>query len=407
MRVLWVGDACVATGFARCTHAACDELHTRGHHPRVLGINHFGDPHDHPYPVHACFCPPDKGQDTMGTTRLPHLLERYPADVIVLLQDPWNIADYLNNLDLYNASRRQQGCDPIPIPPIVAWMAVDARNHDAAPLNRLSHIVVWTEFARDELLRCGVTVPISVVGLGVDGRFRPQAKLPARKRIGIDLPPDAYLIGVVGRNQPRKRLDLTIQYYAEWLRRYGHGNAYLYLHVAPTGEQGYDITRLVRYFGVGGRVIACTPPAGQGMDDELMPYVYSAMDVYLTTTQGEGWGLPALEAMACGVPVVAPDFGGLASWARDVAYLVPCYAHACITAPLGGRPYTVGAIPTMDDTVDTLQHVFNTGNVHDRRNRGIKLAKSLTWHNAGVQFTDVLEAAVSESAATEEPALAV
>lgn len=385
MRVLWVGDAVVSSGFARCSHAACDALHAAGHEVHVLGLNYFGDPHPYPYPVYPCRQPLDGGHDGFGVTRLPRLVARLRPDVVVLLNDPWNVPAYLDHLD--------QLPEDVPRPPVAGWLAVDGRNQHASPLNRLAHVAVWTQFAADELRRGGYQGASTIIPLGVDHRvFRPLDRATARRRaMPPALPESAYIVGVVGRNQPRKRLDLTLDYFAAWLREHSPDNAYLYLHVAPTGDAGADIRSLVRYHCLKGRVILHEPHIGHGVTSADLAATYSALDVYLTTTQGEGWGLPALEAMACGVPVIAPDWSALGDWAAGAARLVPCDSTA-LTAPMNSLAYTIGGIPSRTGTVRALQDLYASPDLRaDHASRGLALAAGLTWHDTGRMVCEMLE----------------
>lgn len=389
-RVLWVGDAAVASGFARCTHAVCDHLRDRDWDVRVLGMNYFGDPHPYPYPIYPCRQPLDGGRDNWGVTRLPRMIERLKPDVVVLLNDPWNVASYLESIDEYGVDR----------PPIVGWLAVDAENQDGRPLNELDHVAVWTRFGERELKRGGYEGECSVVPLGVDLElFGPRDRAEARKlTCPAGLPDDAFVVGVVGRNQPRKRLDLAIEYFAEWTREYGIDDAYLYLHVAPTGERGFDIQRLARYHGLSGRVILSQPPIGDGYPANWLASLYSAFDVYLTTTQGEGWGLPALEAMACGTPVVAPDWSGLGDWARGAAVLVECTSTA-ISAPLNALAYTIGGVPDRQKMIYELQalHENRFGTRKEVGERGRKLAQTLPWSRTAEEMCAVLESVIARA----------
>lgn len=398
MKVLWCGDAVASTGFARCTHAACDALAAAGHEVHVLGINYYGDPHEHPYRIWPCYQPLDGGHDPFGATRLPLLVYRLKPDVVVLLNDPWNVPEYLRRLKAVEGEDGGEAPADYVIPPVVGWLAVDAMNQHAKPLDALSAVAVWTRWAGEELQRGGYGGEPVVIPLGVDGElFRPRPREEAREavfgRLGaLKPPPGAFVVGVVGRNQPRKRLDLTIKYFAEWIRSRGVEDAYLYLHVAPTGDRGVDIRSLIRHFGIpSGRVILAEPPIGTGMAPEAMPEVYGAMDVYFTTTQGEGWGLPALEAMACGVPVIAPDWSGLGDWARGAAVLVPCLQTAP-SAPLNGHAHTVGGVPDEATTVEALDAMYRS-EVHRREHsrRGLRLAAGLTWGRTGAAVVRLLE----------------
>lgn len=400
MRVIFVGDACVSTGFARCTHAACDAIHAAGHEVFVLGMNYHGDPHGHPYPVFPCVQPHDGGRDYFGVTRLPVLIERLRPDVVVLLNDPWNVAPYLDAYEGFLKERERQGMPTAPRPKFVAWLAVDAENQDGKPLNRLDHVAVWTAWAGNQLAKGGYGRGWYTIPLGVDSTWRPanseersaarRAVLPARLADG------AFVVGVIGRNQPRKRLDLALRYFADW-----KSDAYLLLHVAPTGESGTHITSLVHYYGLDGRVLLSRPHIGHGHSQVELQQVYWALDVYWSTSQGEGWGLPALEAMASGVPCVLPDFAAFGDWARGAAALVPCSARA-LNAPLNSMAYTLGGYPDGPDSVHALE-MLRSSQIHraELRRRGLERALRFSWEKAGSEFVQMLEQVVEEPVAAE------
>jgi D-inositol-3-phosphate glycosyltransferase len=390
VRVLWVGDAVVSSGFSRCTHAACDALHAAGHDVHVLGLNYFGDPHEYPYPVYPCVQPHDGGRDGWGLGRLPRMVARLKPDVVVLLNDPWNVPGYLKALEQLPEGTAR--------PPIVGWLAVDAKNQAGEPLNDLARVVTWTRFAADELRGGGYRGECSIVPLGVDlDVFYPRDRAGARATVlPAGVPQDAFVVGVVGRNQLRKRLDLTIQYFAEWVRPRQRDDAYLYLHVAPTGDSGCDVRSLVRYYGLHGRVVVAEPHIGHGDPTSRLPLLYSSFDAYLTTTQGEGWGLPCLEAMACGVPCVVPDWSALGDWTEGAALKVPCSGTA-LTAPLNALAYTIGGIADREGTVRALERLYCDARLRATyRERGLELAKRLPWSAAGRRFVAVLEDVIGE-----------
>src|SRR4030095_6152956 len=79
-----------------------------------------------------------------------------------------------------------------------------------------------------------------------------------------------------------------------------------------------------------------------------LPLIYSALDVQVTTTLGEGWGLTTMEGMACGTPQIVPDWAALGEWATP-ALKVPCslqLAHPGIN--------TVGALPDKEAFMKAL-----------------------------------------------------
>lgn len=385
MRVLWVGDAVVSSGFAKCTHEVCNRLHSAGHEVVVLGINYFGDPHSYPYPILPCRQPLDCGYDAFGVSRLPIMIERAKPDVVVLLNDPWNVNGYMLEIVRLMGDNH---------PPVVGWLAVDGKNQKGDQLNSLAHVITWTQFGAGELVRGGYHDAYDIVPLGVDtSLFHPTDKSLARSVAcqNLNIPEDAFLIGCVGRNQPRKRLDLTIEYFAEWLKYSQADDAYLYLHVAPTGDMGFDIKSLTRYYGVSGKVILCEPEIGYGVENDIMPAVYNSFDVMITTTQGEGWGLCTLEAMACGVPCIVPDYSALGEWTRDAVVKIPCTSSA-VSAPIGGNPYTIGGVVDKTQFILALDQLYRSA--YDREiysQLGVELTATLTWNNTASLFMKTLE----------------
>lgn len=390
MRVIVVGDSpVVSTGFSRCTESACNALLAAKHEPIVLGINHHADPHDFPYAIYPCIQPLDQGRDAFGTSRLPVMIDRLRPDVVLILQDPWNCKPYFDVLDRYFAD------EPSVVPPIVGWLAVDAKNMLAKPLNRLAHVIVWTQFGVNELRAGGYEGPISIVPLGVDHDvFYPRDKAAARKAIGIE--GDEFIIGVVGRNQPRKRIDLCLEAFHQLINTYDMPNARLLLHVAPTGDVGCNIRALIHYYGLKGKVLLSEPSIGKGADTAELPNLYSSMDCLLSMSQAEGWNLPALEAMACGVPCVLPSFAahGEYGWTGAAALQVPCTSTA-LTAPLNTLAYTIGGVIDRDQTVQALRTLYLSPAARDRyRQRGLQHAQQFSWQATGQAVVRELERVV-------------
>lgn len=407
-RVLFVGDSpTVSTGFSLCTRQVCAHLHSLGWDVHVLGLSYFGDPHLYPYPIYPCTNPLDNSRDVYGCERLPKLINAIRPDIVVLLNDPWNVEAYLFNIDRYE---RINGVKLRNTFKLVAWLAVDGKNTHAHDFNhsstkpdkstkygQLDYLAVWTEFAADELILGGWDGPApTVIPLAVDGDvFKPVDKAQARTRT---LPEkiralNPFIIGVVGRNQYRKRLDLAIAYFAEWIKCNQIDDAYLYLHCAPTGDKGVDIRSLVKYHGVPGRVILTETCLGVGIDERDMAVVYSSFDLLMTMTQGEGFGLTTLEAMSCGCATMGPDWSGLGSdggWTKNAMIQVPCTSTA-LTAPIGGNMYTIGGIADKELAIATLDVMYRDRHLLEGFARaGKELADTLTWDRTVTMFEEML-----------------
>jgi glycosyltransferase involved in cell wall biosynthesis len=123
-----------------------------------------------------------------------------------------------------------------------------------------------------------------------------------------------------------------------------------------------------------------------------MPYVYGCLDVQVTTTGGEGWGLTQLEGMACGIPQVVPQFAALAEWAAGAAYFVPCtermaYPHI----------NTIGSMPEREAFINALDLMYRKPEVRKRYGElALSRARNprFTWNSVAEQFNVALKAMV-------------
>lgn len=388
-KLLWVGDAVAATGFSRITHHVVEVLREQWQ-VHVLGINHWGDPtgaydgleyrHGFDYPV----LPAARGfaDDPFGFNRLGKVTTKIKPDVIVCLTDPWHVPKYL------------QGAGNCPV---IASVMVDGLNCRGTGLNGTIATIFCTEFGLEQAKLGGYQGRAAVIPLGVDLEiYKPIEQAHARASLG--LPPalheHGFIVGNVNRNQPRKRLDLTLRWFAEWVREYDRGDAYLYLHVAPTGDQGWDIGQLAQYYGIASRLIFAEPDIMEGVTEQALARIYSAFDVQVTTTQGEGFGLTTLEGMACGVPQIVPAWAALGELCGDAALQVTCTS----TAATPNNINVIGGIPDREEFIACLDRVYTDQATREQlRARGIALANEdcYRWRQVGELYASVIDQAIN------------
>lgn len=382
-KLLWIGDTpTVSTGFGRATQYTVAVLQ-REFDVTILGLNYQGDPHAYPCAIYPCA----PGGDWGGLGRMKALIEFIEPDVLVVQQDPWNFPEYM---------KRAQGV------PMVGAVAVDGKNCKGVGLNGLAMAVFWTHFGEAQARIGGYVGPSSVVPLGVDlDIYKPIEDCPdLRIEMGLNkaliaqgLPADAFVVGVVGRNQQRKRLDLTIEYFAEWIHSRKITDAALWLHVAPTGERAYDIEQLCEYYGITKYALIPDISERVGMTEELLNKVYNVFDVLFTTTQGEGFWLPGFEAMAAGTPIIAPDWSAIGELFVEAAALIPC----AYTAATPNKINVIGALPDKRTTVNVLHRMYTEKMLRDQcREAGLKRAYEARyrWENVGEAFLVAVEAAL-------------
>ena len=239
--------------------------------------------------------------------------------------------------------------------PLVHSMHTLARVKNAAlaasdtpePQNRLigedqvvdaaDRLIANTEQEADQLVRLYGADPsrVAVVNPGVDlETFQPGDQATARAHLG--LPQHAQVLLFAGRIQPLKAPDILLRLAADLQRRDPERYRDLVVVIVggPSGTglaEPHHLTRLARQLGISDRT-RFVKPVGQA---ELAEW-YRAADLALVPSFSESFGLVAVEAQACGTPVVAAKVGGLVTAVDDgeSGLLVPGhdpadYASAC------------------------------------------------------------------------------
>ena len=184
-------------------------------------------------------------------------------------------------------------------------------------VRRASRLLTISAHTARDLVRLFGVPPerVSVTYPGVDAAFRPlsdSAVAEFRRRRGL---PEAFFL-YVGTLEPRKNLSTLIHAYASFKR-----SASAVRKLVLAGGKGWLYESLfaeVKELGVQQDVIF----PGYVPEDEL-PYWYNAAEVFVYPSLYEGFGLPPLEAMACGTPVVVSNASSLPEVVGNAGHLVP------------------------------------------------------------------------------------
>ncbi|MEP6477108.1 MAG: D-inositol-3-phosphate glycosyltransferase [Actinomycetota bacterium] len=212
---------------------------------------------------------------------------------------------------------------------------------------------------------------IRIVPPGVDHTlFFPRERAAARERLHLT---GVRLVLFVGRLQAHKGPDVAVRTVAEALARDPDGTADVVLAVVggPSGSgHGEEVGRLMELasaLGVGDRVMLFPPQPQARLAD-----FYAAADAVLVPSRSESFGLVALEAQACGTPVVASAVGGL---------------RYVVVDGVGGF-LVEGHDP--GDHADRLLQILGDPALAARMGRdGARLALRFTWDGTATEVLDV------------------
>lgn len=253
--------------------------------------------------------------------------------------------------------------------PLVAYL----RRNVPRAVRRATHILADSESTRRDLI-CLWGVPeerVTVLYSGVEPRFRPilDPAAHARVRARYGLGPWPFLL-TVGTVQPRKNYPRLIEAFAALVR----GGVFPEGHLVIVGERGWKAEgtfEAIRRSGLADRIHWLG-----FVDDEDLPVLYSAATAFALVSRYEGFGLPALEAMACGTPVVVSRTSSLPEVVGEAGVLVD--------------PESVEAIAA------GLAVVLGDAERRERlRAAGLERARRFTWEAAARQWGAVVEALLS------------
>ena len=281
-------------------------------------------------------------------------------------------------------------------------------------------VIPYTEWAKKTLkLSCGNQIKlfpkIANAGINPDEFYPTENKLDHKKKyFGKDI----CIIGSVMRNQKRKLLpDLMIAYkkYIEILKQSNHtelaDKTYLYLHTSYPEDAGWDIPALLLEYGIADKTYFtyhcrnchkwfpskfqqsitvcphCDSKAASlaspvnGIDTSQLNEVYNLFDIFIQYAICEGFGMPQIEAAACGLTLASVDYSAMSEIIDNLGgYKIPVSRVFREMETNADRVY-----PDINKTVEILYDYFvNLSDDARKENSRITREKCIshyTWDN--------------------------
>jgi glycosyltransferase involved in cell wall biosynthesis len=357
-KVLVMGDSCcIHTGFARVLKEICTSLYnTKRYELKTIGWFHRQTEEMVPFEViptrmdNAEMAEADK----YGKFTFDSVVAEYKPDIVLAMGDTWMVehtvhSKYRNTFKLVI----YVPIDGQPIPP--GWTET-FRGADI--------VVSYGDFGSKVIRQRATGINnLTQIAHGVDcDTFRPKDGEQVKEiRDAICANKDInFLIGCVARNQPRKALprlfkafywfkssytscqdcgEITFRKHLDECPHCGSNNTFkgsakddvrLYLHMAIR-DCGWDLKELIKRYELndGSLAYPSNLQIGKGVSTENLVNIVNAFDIFTLPTSGEGWGLPILEAMSCGKPVLVTDYSAHVDFVQGAGELIKVSEFIC------------------------------------------------------------------------------
>ncbi len=259
-------------------------------------------------------------------------------------------------------------------------LEVDGIPHDwILQGNALDEIWVPSTFNRETFINSGLQAPVYVLPLGVNPDYY-------NPNIRAYRPTQRYTFLSVFEWGERKAAEVLLRAYHRAFSR--QDDVLLLLKIINT-DPGVDVYRQIAELGLPENGPPVTLLYNQELPVHQMGSLYRSADCFVLPTRGEGWGMPVIEAMACGLPVIATDWSAHRDFmTEDVAYplqvaqLIPAKAKC---------PYYEGfrwADPDEDHLIHLMRYVVE--HQAEAKVKGAlasqKVLGAWTWRHAAQQI---------------------
>jgi len=237
-------------------------------------------------------------------------------------------------------------------------------------LHRSRVVLVPSNSAKRDVVRLFKVNPkkVFVTPYGVSAHLKPMEKAAAKRELYRLLGIRGRFILTVNFFRPRKNAHVL----ARAFRRLIQNGAPVDWLVLTGASSEYMKQLLMKVAGEAANRLVFTGY----VSDEMLSILYSAADVFAFPSRYEGFGLPVLEAMACGTPVVAGDAPAVNEFARNAALLVN---------PNDWR-----------EVAEAIERVLTDDELSHRLVRaGLEVANTYTWERTAELTMQAYEAALS------------
>ena len=332
-KIVWLADAdIIGSGYGNITNSICNHLVDLGHEVKEIGVTYAGQEHWNKFSI----IPARNFEDVMAM--IQNLYVAWKFDVFVCAMDIPHQEKLVTAMK--NRPFKYIGLMALEAGPLcVSW---------AMALGMINKLFVISDFGTKEMEKLGLSA--EHIQIGIDSEFwkvpSAEEKHNLRATLGID--DETFIVLTVADNHERKNPLVLMETYA----KFSEGKKTKYIMV--TRENNVAGARLRDYateIGIAHHFLIME----RGMPQKQLWGLYAISDAFLLLSKAEGLGLPILEAMSVGIPVIATNCTGMADLLADNRGLLVDYDYTYRDCFGNGIRY----LPIIDHAVLQLNKVYN------------------------------------------------
>ncbi len=388
-RILVVSDNCnLPTGMGRVGREIALGLQKRGHEVSYLAW--FSPPWlDNKVPIRLY----KTNNNYYGSDVIDSVVTQERPDIVLTIGDIWMV-DHIADPNRCHTRSMFQWIGYIPIDGVALDGGVPPSWKFA--LDDMDLIVPYTQYGRKAIAQ---SLPhrasqLSPIPHGVDTSvYYPvsdQERLEIRRNLGIRDETVVFLSGC--RKQFRKNVPELCKIWKIFRKDGQHPKSVFWPHMAFKDQMGWDLYDIFEIYGMDSDLMYFKKVANCPNNVDLLPEselarLYNAADVHVLMS-GEGWGLPNVEAMACGKPCILLDHSANSELVgnNERGLLVN------VSGTMTGGHSTERPYPDLEHAAKQMSVLYNDAKLRkELGERAAEFAKTLTWDFAVSQWNHTIE----------------
>lgn len=372
-RILLVSDMDFAgSGYFNISTPICTGLAAYGYDVKVFGLNYHGEQHNFPFSIIPIQSLPEV------EIAINNITVVWKPDVIIMAMDipiQEQVFQKIKGLGI-----KYMAICPLENGPLMlSW---------AMALSQMDKVFMISQLGADEAHKSGVNRAEHLV-IGIDNKVwripEDTERMNIRKQMGFE--DDEQVILTVADNQERKNLWAGMAIVKKYIDDNPDKKVRYVLVTRINNPYGYRLQELANQVGIGKQYIEFA----RGMSQKELWLLYACADIFLLPSKAEGLGMPILEAMSSGVPVVGTDTGAIHELlSDDRGFLVDGYRFGDLDHMIDVWGNSRRVLIDVEKGAKIIKTALEIGKLHSTK-IAAEYATSRTWDHTVYQVKKAIE----------------